>query len=932
VLPSPGTLSAYPPSGVRIWLKRLLFAVLLLTGVYLLGVNLFLNSPLAPKAFNRRPERFRIAWSAAWTVWPGRVQVRGLRLWGHVNETTWTVDAERASGWVLLGHLSRRTFQVTDLHAEGVRSRVLRGPEQQTEEDRREQAKPETPEDRSYKPWTLRFQRITLDHIREFAFNGFRITGDGSGSGAFWVVIRRNFRLDPSQVTMPAAQLAMGKDTIARGIHLEAAASMGPYAPHEHPGLEGFDFLSGSLQARGEVPELPFLERSGLVRAGHEAPGALVADLRIEQGRLAPGSRFDVTAPAVDGGSPFAITTAVTQGPKGTLLHLGMDAKGLTAGRVAGHPPLFRAATLAVMSSTQETRLSRLFVTMREIQDPDKPPIQLPLTSDVRASGVRIEAPGSRATLSAALDRASGRVDLAGFLDRRIDVDGLQADGISAHLSLQQPKPPPPQGEASPPWTVRIAGGHLTGIREVSLGDYRLVGEAQAEATFSYLPDGTLAVRRAAFAMPDGRFEAGGETVTQSLAARVEGRVDPSTLGKTTGLAFLRYVSGTAVVRTPISSLGFLRDYLKKTPWLALQGKGGLSADVRLDHGRLAPGSRIAVEASPVQATIFDSRATGRGTVTIAVAQEGTAAQTALRVRFNRFVFEDLGQKGWPDYLRGQGLQLSAVTPAALDLAGPIPDFDAALDLPDAEVPDLTAYDGLLPKEGGLWIVSGRGRARLHLEASTATNRTRGTALLTSDAARVRFQNLELAGRLSLRAPLASPDLAGRKFDLKGTRLELTDVSYRNVEDADGKEPSGWWAHAELSGGSIVWGTPLSLRGEGKVDMKNSGPLLALFSERSRFLRWFNDALNVENVTARGAVRLGNGAVEVESLQASGGPLEIRSRMDFSKTRRWGDLFLRYGRLAAGIELRDGQRSLKLVHPLDWYEGQRGVWKFPAAR
>ncbi|PYQ63041.1 MAG: hypothetical protein DMF53_11430 [Acidobacteria bacterium] len=722
----------------------------------------------------------------------------------------------------------------------------------------------------------------------------------------------------------------MGKDPIARKIHIEAAASLGPYVPHEHPGLEGFDFLSGTLQARGEVPDLPFLESSGLVRTGHEAPGALIADLRVEQGRLAPGSRFDVTAPAVDGGSPFAITTAVTRGPQGTLFHLGIDAKRLAAGRVEGHPPLFRAATLNMMSTTPETRLSKIFETARDLKDPDKPPIQLPLSSDVRASGVQIEAPGSRATLRATLDHAAGRVDLAGFLNRRIAVDGLRADGVSARLNLEKPKPP--SGEASPPWTVRIAGGRLTGIREVALGDYRLAGEAQAEATFSYLPDGTLAVRRAAFVMPDGRFDAGGETITRSLSVRVETQVDPSILGQTTGPDFLRYVSGTAGVRAPINSLGFLRDYLKKTPWLALEGKGGLSADVRIDHGRLVAGSRIAVEASPVQATVFDSRATGRGTVTVAVAQEGAAVQTALRVRFNRFVFEDLRQKGWPDYLRGQGLLFSAVIPAALDLTGPVPDFNATLDLPDAEVPDLTVYDALLPKEGGLWIVSGRGRARLHLEASTATNRTRGSALLTSDAARVRFQNLEIAGRLALRAPLASPDLANRKFDLKGTRLELADISYRNVESKNEEELPSWWARAELNGGSIVWGTPLSLRGEGKVDMKNSGPLLALFSERSRFLRWFNDALNVENVTARGAVRLGNGAVEVESLQATGGPLEIRTRMDFSKTRRWGDLFVRYGRLAAGIELRDGQRSIKLVHPLEWYEGGRGIWRPPAAR
>src|SRR5262249_54238668 len=172
-----GTFSAYPTRTVRIWLKRLVLAILLLTGVYLVGINLFLNSPLAPRAFNRRPAKFRIAWSAAWTVWPGLVQVRGLRLWGHVNSTTWTVDAERARGWINLGTLPGRTFRVTELHAEGVRSTVLRGPEQETAEDRREAAEPETPEDRSYQPWTLRFERITLEHVRELAFNDFRITG-----------------------------------------------------------------------------------------------------------------------------------------------------------------------------------------------------------------------------------------------------------------------------------------------------------------------------------------------------------------------------------------------------------------------------------------------------------------------------------------------------------------------------------------------------------------------------------------------------------------------------------------------------------------------------------------------------------------------------------------------------------------------------------
>jgi hypothetical protein len=890
---------------------------LLLVGVYLLAVNLYLNSPLAVRAFNRRPERFQIGWSSAWTVWPGSVRVRGLRLRGHVNEVTWFVTAERARGWIDLPRLLNRTFLLADFHGEEVRSRVLRGPEQKTPADREAEKKDDGRVDKSYRPWTLRFERIRLDHVRGFDFNNVHLTGDGRVTGAFSVVIGKSFRLEPSRVRMPAAQLAFGDDPIAVGVDLEGQASLGPYTPREHPGLEGFDFLSGSLRARGMVPDLPFLESSGLVRTGHRTQGALTADLRFEQGRLLPGSKFDVTAPADGPTSPFAIATAVTNGPRGTLFRIGIEARGLTAGRRKGLPPFFRAAELTVASTSPETRLSRIFATVRDLKDPRKPDVTLPLTSDVRASGVRIDAPSPRVTLRTTFDHASGRIDLAGLLSQQVDVEGLRADGVSARLSFA--RNPPPDQQPRSPWSVRMSDIHLERIHEIAVGDFLLAGDSQADFSFSYEPDGTLAVQRVALILPAGSFQAGGAKVAEALSVRAEVRVEPSILGQTSGLGFLRYVSGTAALKARISSLGFLHSYLAKTPWLGLKGQGTLNADVRLDHGRLTPGTRLAVQASPIQATIFDSLATGRGTVSVAV---DPGSHTALRVRFDRFVLEDLKQPGRPDYIRGRGLQLSAVTPAALDLTAPMPDFDATLDLPDAEVPDLTVYDALLPREAGLWIVSGRGRAHLHLEASTATNRTRGTAVLTSDDARVRFQNLELAGRLALSAPLVSSDFASRRFDLQGTRLVLDRVSYRNVEDESGETHTAWWARAGLSGGSITWGTPLSLRGEGKIDMKSSGPLLALFAERSRVLRWFDDTLNVENITARGVVRVGDGKVQIESLQATGGPLEVRSRMIFSKTQRLGDLYVRYGRLAAGVELRDGKRNLKLRRPLDWYESR----------
>jgi hypothetical protein len=899
---------------VRRRLTRILLGFLLLAGLYLLALNLFLNTPLGPRAFSPRPERFRIDWRSAWSILPGRVNVRGLRLIGHTSNVAWTIAVDRAQGHIDLAALFGRTFRVSELHGEGIRSRVLRGPGI---------GAPPRPGRSGGSPWTLRFEKITLGHVRELRFNDFRLTGDGQAEGAFQAVLGGGFKLEPSRLRMPAGQLAMGADTIARGIDLTAGISMGPYVIREHPGLEGFDFLSGSLQARGSVPELPFLERERMPSA---RPGKLAVDLRAERGRLATGSRFEITAPATGPGSPFAMTAAVAAAPGGPVLRLGIEAKGMSAGRRPSGPPVFWSKTIAIASTTSETRLSRVFATARDLRSGTFP-ASLPLVGDVRAEGVRIEAPGSRATLRATLDRAAGRVDLAGLLDREVAIDGLQADGVSARLDLAHAPPAP--GGTSTHWSVRLAGAHLTQIREVALGGFLLSGEARAEATLSYARDGTLAVERAAIVMSSGRFRVNGEPAVQELSLNLESRIEPSILGQHRGPELLRFVSVSGSIRGRISSLGFLHPYLEKTPWLAVQGQGGLSADVRLDRGRLAPGSRLAVSASPVRATIFDSLATGRGTVAVAVDQGKRGPLTALRVRFEQFGLSDLRQQGRPAYIRGHGLQIAAVVPSALDLTAPVPDFVASLDLPDAEVPDLAVYNALIPEETGLSILSSRGRVRMHLDASTATRKATGSATLTADAARIQFQNLELQGSLTLRAVMVSPDLATRKFDLKGTRMELDRVVYEDIAAAAPAETSPWWMRAELDAGSLVWGAPLTLRGEGRVDMKNSGPLLTLFTQRNRLLRWFDDVLNVENVTARGVLLLGNGAVEIESLQATGGPLEVRSRMIFTKVRRRGDLYLRYGRLAAGIELRDGQRSIKLRQPLEWFESGQGTWKAP---
>ncbi|HXT49889.1 MAG TPA: hypothetical protein VN811_02545, partial [Thermoanaerobaculia bacterium] len=295
--------------------------------------------------------------------------------------------------------------------------------------------------------------------------------------------------------------------------------------------------------------------------------------------------------------------------------------------------------------------------------------------------------------------------------------------------------------------------------------------------------------------------------------------------------------------------------------------------------------------------------------------------RTALRLRFDRFGLADQRRPGQAPYLRGTGLRIAAIAPEAVDLASPVQDFDATVDLVDGELPDLAVYDALLPAEAGLSLHGGRGRAQLHLQASTATRRASGNLALTSGDARFRFQDLELRGRLALRAPLRTADLMSNRYDLAGAHLDLDDVQYASGSGASGG--AGWWARAELGKAALIWGDPLSLRGEGQVHMRDSGPLLALFAAKSRLVRWFDDALRVEGVDAQATFRLDRDLVQIESLHATAQTrdLELRSRMRFSKAQRRGDLYVRYGRLAAGVALRDGKRDLVLRRPLEWFTG-----------
>lgn len=900
-----------------LWLKRLLLVLLTLAALYLLAANLFLNTRLAAWAINRRPERFRVTWTTAWSVWPGGVWVRGLALRGRsANDVLWTVNVDRGHGWIDVPALLRRRFVIDGFRGEGVHSSVSRG------EGKGAPPELEKPDEKPRSPWGIRIDNVDLAGVREVGYNDLRLTGDGRGriSGSFSFVFDRAFRMGDTRLAMPAGRLWWSGELVAQDLNVDSTVSFAPFVPHEHPGMEGWDFLSGSLKAHGQVPGLPFLAASGL--NGTQEPGRLVADLRVDRGRLTPGSHAELVTGPVPGsgaGSPPALemTASVPAGAQASELRLGLRAQGLQAGRSPGRPPAFQCASVAGTVLTPAVQLRRLFVTARELRTKTNLAAAAPLEADMRLEKVRLEAAGIRAHVRLDVDHATGRIDLAALARRDADIVGLQGEGVSLQVAFPAATA---HQKSKAPWGAQISGARLSGIREIGIDPFRLTGVSQLETTFTYDPAGNLEIQRAALILPSGALLRQGQPVAQNLAVKAEARVGPLAVGSQ-GLAFLRQVSGTVDARARISSLGFLDPYLRKVPWLAVQGDGDLDASVRLDAGRLTSGSRLAVRVTRLRATLLDSLASGAGRLTVTV----DPRRTAMGVDLDRFGLADLRQPGRPDYIRGRSLRMTAVSTAPLDLAVPVPDFDASLTLDDAMVPDLKVFDPLLPAGAGFYLLSGSGRVGLRLALSTATRTTRGTASLASDSATVAFQDLEIRGRVNLQAPFSSPDLAGRHFDLDGARLTLDEISYRQEGDAAPVAAPGWWAHARLADAAVEWGQPLSLRAAGQVEMRDSGPLIALFAQRSKAVKWFDNVLSVEGVTAQGVLRIGKGVVAIDSFQATGGKLEVRSRMSFSKQSKKGDLLVRYGHLSAGIEMLDGKRSFKLIRPREWFEQGAGV-------
>ncbi|MDG2526124.1 hypothetical protein P6166_12235 [Stenotrophomonas sp. HITSZ_GD] len=273
------------------WLRGSLLAVVSLYLLYLLAANLFLNTGLAPWAINRKPERFTLHWDRAVSWWPGRVDVHGVRLRGHVMHVRWHIDAARARGQIALLPLLRREVHMPTIEADEV-----------TGGTRRDDGPPIEPQAPipGHPGWLLRFDRIHSDSVRGGQFGDLRLDGSGSAQFGFYKRLRSGpMRIYPSWGHIGQVRLRMGEHEWLREGRLDADFSMDPHTRAQAQGVQKLDKTLIRLRLLGNTTGLA-LQRDSRGRPVFRAAtgtGKADIDARWVRGELAPGSRAQWTAP-----------------------------------------------------------------------------------------------------------------------------------------------------------------------------------------------------------------------------------------------------------------------------------------------------------------------------------------------------------------------------------------------------------------------------------------------------------------------------------------------------------------------------------------------------------------------------------------------------------------------------------------------------------
>ncbi len=261
---------------IRAWIRRLLLgACLTLLGaqlVYLLAANTILRTRSLDRWITGSTKDLSLKVESGWTLWPGRVHVRGVELHFADHNLQFSVALDSAVVDLALWQLPQKTFHLTRVRGQGVRYLFRHRVKDSEGIERRLALYPkiagyadpplfEGPaqpplSDADYNLWTVQLDNVDVA-VRELWFLEFHFTGQGRARGAFRLQPQRDARTDACSLSLDGA-LHAGDQTIASKLTGRIEAQLDRHDPRLVKGAEIFKKLSFDIDLHADLPDLGF--------------------------------------------------------------------------------------------------------------------------------------------------------------------------------------------------------------------------------------------------------------------------------------------------------------------------------------------------------------------------------------------------------------------------------------------------------------------------------------------------------------------------------------------------------------------------------------------------------------------------------------------------------------------------------------------------
>jgi hypothetical protein len=268
-------------------------------------------------------------------------------------------------------------------------------------------------------------------------------------------------------------------------------------------------------------------------------------------------------------------------------------------------------------------------------------------------------------------------------------------------------------------------------------------------------------------------------------------------------------------------------------------------------------------------------------------------------------------------YVRGGSLKLSTRIAGRNVRSFKAPQR-ARMSLVGAEVPRLAVLNDVIPEPLKLEVLGGRGRVDGALDIDLARGAGSGGLKLAMKQAALRQAGDSLLGDVDveLKAQGVRPDF--RKVTVSGSRVAL-----RQMEVTSAPEAGPWSGEVRISDASLDLDRPEAFQGKVDANFQDARPLFRALLARTSTPKWAAKLLAPSRVHGSAELGLGKGLVRVEDLDAKVGRTRVTGVARLTRKSSDGAARISSGFLSAGVELKNGRRSMKLMPSRGWMEKEQ---------